>query len=207
MIILIDNYDSFAYNLVHYIGELGVEVVVHRNDRITVDEVLGASPEAIVISPGPCDPDQAGICLDLVAAVAGKIPLMGVCLGHQTIGQAFGGKVIRAPQMMHGKVSRIHHQNNSVFSGLPQDFQVTRYHSLVVEKDSLPDSLEVTAESEDGVIMGLRHREHDIHGVQFHPESIASEHGHALIANFLTAAGIGNLNEVTPLNVDLRKWA
>jgi len=206
MIILIDNYDSFAYNLVHYIGELGVEVQVHRNDRISVDEVLAAKPQAIVLSPGPCDPDQAGICLDLVKASAGVIPLLGVCLGHQTIGQAFGGKVIRAPRMMHGKVSHISHHNNSVFTGLPQNFQVTRYHSLVVEEASLPDCLEVTATSEDGVIMGLQHRQHPIHGVQFHPESIASEHGHALIANFLRAAGIDNLVDVPPLTVDLQKW-
>jgi anthranilate synthase component II len=207
MIILIDNYDSFAYNLVHYIGELGAEVAVHRNDKISVADVMAAKPEAIVLSPGPCDPDQAGICLDLVAAAAGNIPVLGVCLGHQTIGQAFGGKVIRAPKMMHGKVSRISHQNNSVFVGLPDGFQVTRYHSLMVEKETLPDCLEVTATSEDGLIMGLRHREHEIHGVQFHPESIASEHGHALIGNFLRSAGINNLNEVTPLTVDLRKWA
>jgi anthranilate synthase component II len=207
MIILIDNYDSFAYNLVHYIGELGVDVVVHRNDKISVDDVMAAEPQAIVLSPGPCDPDQAGICLDLVAAAAGKIPLLGVCLGHQTIGQAFGGKVVRAPKMMHGKVSHISHQNSSVFSGLADGFQVTRYHSLMVEKDSLPDELEVTATSEDGLIMGLRHRDHEIHGVQFHPESIASEHGHALIGNFLHSAGINNLNQVTPLDVDLKKWA
>jgi anthranilate synthase component II len=207
MIILIDNYDSFAYNLVHYIGELGAEVVVHRNDRISVDDVMAAKPQAIVLSPGPCDPDQAGICLDLVAAAAGKVPVLGVCLGHQTIGQAFGGTIIRAPKMMHGKVSRIHHQDSSVFAGLPQDFQVTRYHSLIVEQDSLPDCLDVTATSEDGIIMGLRHREYEIHGVQFHPESIASEHGHRLIGNFLQTAGIDNLNEVTPLTVDLRKWA
>ena len=207
MIILIDNYDSFAYNLVHYIGELGVDVVVHRNDNISVEDVMAAKPQAIVLSPGPCDPDQAGICLDLVAAAAGNIPLLGVCLGHQTIGQAFGGKVVRAPKMMHGKVSHISHQNSSVFAGLADGFQVTRYHSLMVEKDSLPDELEITATSEDGIIMGLRHCDHEIHGVQFHPESIASEHGHALIGNFLRSAGINNLNEVTPLTVDLRKWA
>jgi anthranilate synthase component II len=207
MIILIDNYDSFAWNLVHYIGELGVDVEVYRNDQIGVADVIAAKPEAIVLSPGPCDPDQAGICLDLVAAAAGNVPLLGVCLGHQTIGQAFGGKVIRAPKMMHGKVSHLTHQEASVFAGLPQGFQVTRYHSLVIDQASLPDELEVTATSEDGIIMGLRHRAHQIHGVQFHPESIASEHGHALIANFLHLAGINNLDEVTPLEVDLRKWA
>ena len=207
MIILIDNYDSFAYNLVHYIGELGVDVVVHRNDTISVADVMAAKPQAIVLSPGPRAPDQAGICLDLVKAAAGKVPLLGVCLGHQTIGQAFGGKIVRAPKMMHGKVSHLTHQNTSVFAGLPQDFQVTRYHSLIVEKDTFPDCLEITATSEDGIIMGLRHRDHEIHGVQFHPESIASQYGHALIANFLRTAGIENLNEVVPLEVDLRKWA
>jgi len=207
MITLIDNYDSFAYNLVHYLGELGTEVVVHRNDQISVDEVLSAAPQGIVISPGPCDPDKAGICLDLVAKAAGHIPVLGVCLGHQTIGQAFGGKVVRSPAMMHGKVSRIHHTDSGVFAGLEQDFQATRYHSLMVERDSLPDCLEITAESSDGVIMGLNHREHDIHGVQFHPESIASQHGHALLRNFLELAGIGGLTDVAPLVVDLKKWA
>lgn len=206
MITLIDNYDSFAYNLVHYLGELGTEVVVHRNDRITVDEVLRTKPVGIVISPGPCDPDKAGICLDLVAAAAGKVPILGVCLGHQTIGQAFGGRVSRAPRMMHGKVSRVHHNNEGIFEGLSQDFQATRYHSLIVEADGLPECLEVTATSDDGLIMGLRHRGHEIHGVQFHPESIASQHGHQLLANFLHLAGVNNVTPVAPLQVDLEKW-
>jgi len=207
MITLIDNYDSFAYNLVHYLGELGVAVKVYRNDEVSVEDVLSAAPEAIVISPGPCDPDKAGICLDLVAQAASKVPIFGVCLGHQTIGQAFGGKVVRAPAMMHGKVSRIAHTGSGIFAGLEADFQATRYHSLMVEPGSLPDSLEVTATSSDGVIMGLSHREHNIHGVQFHPESIASQHGHALLKNFLELAGVAGLTEVAPLDVDLNKWA
>ena len=207
MITLIDNYDSFAYNLVHYLGELGTEVVVHRNDQVSVDDVLSAAPQAIVISPGPCDPDKAGICLDLVAEAAGKVPVLGVCLGHQTIGQVFGGDVVRAPTMMHGKVSRIQHTDSGVFAGLEQDFQATRYHSLMVARESIPDVLEITAESSDGVIMGLSHREYDIHGVQFHPESIASQFGHALLSNFLKIAGVDNLTEVAPLTVDLEKWA
>ena len=188
MIILIDNYDSFTYNLVHYLGELGETVVVHRNDRISVDDVLDAAPDAIVISPGPCDPDRAGICLDLVRAAAGRLPMLGVCLGHQSIGQAFGGTVVRAPEMMHGKTSAIHHDGSGVFRDLPQDFIATRYHSLTVRRDDLPDCLAITAESADGVIMGLAHRQLPMHGVQFHPESIASECGHALLKNFLVIA-------------------
>jgi len=207
MITLIDNYDSFAYNLVHYIGELGAPVRVYRNDQVSVAEVLADKPQGIVLSPGPCDPDQAGICLDLVAAAAGKIPIFGVCLGHQTIGQAFGGEIVRAPAPMHGKVSRIHHTNASVFAGLEQDFQATRYHSLMIARDTLPDCLEITAESSDGVIMGLSHREYALHGVQFHPESIASQHGHALLKNFLDIAGVEGLIDVPPLDVDLKKWA
>ena len=185
MIVLIDNYDSFTYNLVHYLGELGEDVVVHRNDVIAVDQVMALGASAIVISPGPCDPDKAGICLDLVARAAGRLPILGVCLGHQAIGQAFGGKVVRAPEMMHGKTSTIHHNGTGVFAGLPQDFTATRYHSLTVERASFPDCLEITAESADGVIMGLTHRQYELHGVQFHPESIASEHGHTLLRNFL----------------------
>lgn len=189
MFLLIDNYDSFTYNLVHFLGELGAEVTVRRNDAITVDEAMAMEAEGIVLSPGPCDPDQAGICLDLVDAAAGKVPLLGVCLGHQAIGQAFGGKVVRAPLPMHGKVSRIHHHDTGVFAGLPDPLTGTRYHSLTVERDSLPDCFEITAETEDGVIMGLQHKELPLHGVQFHPESIATEHGHDLLANFLAAAG------------------
>ena len=190
MLAIIDNYDSFVYNLVHFLGELGAESRVFRNDAISVDEVLGLNPDAVILSPGPCDPNRAGICLDLVKAAAGTLPIMGVCLGHQTIGQVFGGDVVRAPTMMHGKRSRIFHQGKSVFSGLKDGFWATRYHSLTIDPDSVPDVLEVTARTEDGVIMGLAHKEHPIHGVQFHPESIASELGHAVLANFLTIAGI-----------------
>ncbi len=188
MILLIDNYDSFAYNLMHFLGELGAEVEVRRNDALTADEALALRSDAIVLSPGPCDPDKAGICLDLVAKAAGLTPLIGVCLGHQCIGQAFGGRVLRAPVCMHGKLSRIHHDGSGVFAGLPSPFEATRYHSLTVERASLPDALEANAWTEDGLVMGVRHREFAIHGVQFHPESIASEHGHRLLANFLEAA-------------------
>lgn len=190
MILLIDNYDSFTYNLVHYFGELGGDIEVHRNDTITVDEVLAKKPEAIVLSPGPCDPDKAGICLELVKRAAGVIPIFGVCLGHQAIGQVFGGKVIRAPLCMHGKMSRISHEGKGVFEGLSDDFKATRYHSLTLDPDQIPDCLEVTARSEDGVIMGIQHKELPIYGVQFHPESIASEHGHDILANFMKLAGI-----------------
>ena len=190
MLLIIDNYDSFVYNLVHFLGELGAQSRVFRNDAISVDDVLGLSPDAVILSPGPCNPDRAGICLDLVNAAAGSLPILGVCLRHQTIGQAFGGDVVRAPTIMHGKRSRILHQEQSVFAGLEDGFWATRYHSLTIEPDSVPDVLEVTAQTEDGVIMGLAHKEHPIHGVQFHPESIASELGHAVLANFLTLAGI-----------------
>ena len=188
MILLIDNYDSFVYNLMHFIGELGPEVAVRRNDALSAGEALAMRPEAIVISPGPCDPDRAGICLELVGKAAGRVPLLGVCLGHQCIGQAFGGRVVRAPVCMHGKLSRIAHRGQGVFAGLPSDFEATRYHSLAVEREGLPEGLEVTAETADGVVMGLRHREANVHGVQFHPESIASEHGHRLLANFIELA-------------------
>ncbi len=189
MFLLIDNYDSFTYNLYHFLGELGARLTVRRNDALTADEALEMDPQGIILSPGPCDPDQAGICLELVAKAAGHLPLLGVCLGHQAIGQAFGGRVVRAPHPMHGKLSPIRHEADGVFEGLPSPLSATRYHSLTVERDSLPDSLEVTAETEDGTIMGLRHREMPVHGVQFHPESIASEHGHALLHNFLAIAG------------------
>ena len=188
MLMLIDNYDSFTYNLMHFLGELGAEVEVKRNDAITVDQVLAAAPEAVVMSPGPCDPDRAGICLEMVERGAGKLPLLGVCLGHQAVGQAFGGRIAHAPTLMHGKMSDIRHNGEGVFAGLPNPFEATRYHSLVVERESLPDCLEVTAETDDGVVMGIAHRELPIHGVQFHPESIASEHGHALLRNFLDIA-------------------
>ena len=189
MFVLIDNYDSSTFNLHHYLGELGAEVVVHRNDAVTPQQVLAMAPNGIVISPGPCDPDKAGICLELVGAAAGRLPILGVCLGHQAVGQAFGGRVVRAEAPMHGKLSHVSHDGAGVFEGLPSPFEATRYHSLVVERDSLPDCLEVAAETEDGLIMGVRHRELPIHGVQFHPESIASEHGHALLRNFLAIAG------------------
>lgn len=185
MYLLIDNYDSFTYNLWHYLGELGAEVRVVRNDAIGADEAVALTPQGIVLSPGPCDPDRAGICLEVIAKAAGRIPVLGVCLGHQAIGQAFGGRVVRAPVCMHGKVSAIHHTGQGVFAGLPSPFEATRYHSLIVERDGLPDCLEITAWLEDGTIMGMRHRAHPIEGVQFHPESIASQHGHALLRNFL----------------------
>lgn len=189
MLLLIDNYDSFTYNLVHYLGELGADVAVHRNDALDVQAVLAMRPEAIVLSPGPCDPAQAGICLPLTTAAAeARIPLLGVCLGHQTIGEAFGGKVIRCHEIVHGKMGAMHHAGKGVFRGLPSPFLATRYHSLIVERATLPDCLEVTAWLEDGTIMGLRHKERLIEGVQFHPESIASEHGHQLLRNFLEEA-------------------
>lgn len=186
VLLLIDNYDSFTYNLVHYLGSLGADVAVHRNDRLSVADALAMKPSGILLSPGPCDPDQAGICLELtLAAAAHRIPMLGVCLGHQTLGQAFGGKVVRAGDIVHGKLGQMHHENTGVFKGLPTPFAATRYHSLVVERDSLPDCLEVTAALENGMIMGLQHRDLPLHGVQFHPESIRSEHGHALLQNFL----------------------
>ena len=189
MLLLIDNYDSFTYNLVHYFGELGADVSVWRNDALDVQQAMAMRPEAIVLSPGPCDPAQAGICLALTAAAAEtRTPLLGVCLGHQTIGEAFGGRVVRAGEIVHGKMGTMFHAGKGVFRGLPSPFQATRYHSLVVERASLPDCLEVTAWVEDGTIMGLRHRELPIEGVQFHPESIASEHGHQLLKNFLDMA-------------------
>lgn len=186
MLLLIDNYDSFTYNLVHSLGMLGAEVAVHRNDAITVQDALALRPEGIVISPGPGTPENAGICLALTrAAAAAGVPLLGVCLGHQTIGAAFGGTVARGHEIVHGKMGRIHHAGAGIFDGLPSPFAATRYHSLVVTRDSLPPAIEPTAWLEDGTIMGLRHREHPIEGVQFHPESIASEHGQALLGNFL----------------------
>jgi len=186
MLLLIDNYDSFTYNLLHYLGSLGADVVIRRNDALDVQEAMAMKPAGILLSPGPCDPDQAGICLALTEAAAkAKIPLMGVCLGHQTIGQAFGGTVVRADQIVHGKLGEIHHENSGVFKGLPTPFAATRYHSLVVERASLPACLEITAALSDGTIMGLQHKELPVHGVQFHPESIRSEHGHAMLQNFL----------------------
>ncbi len=186
MLLLIDNYDSFTYNLVHYLAELGADVEIRRNDALDVREAMSLNPTGILLSPGPCDPDQAGICLALTQAAAEtKTPLMGVCLGHQTIGQAFGGKVVRCHEIVHGKMGTMKHTGKGLFEGLPSPFEATRYHSLVVDRDTLPDCLEITAELDDGTIMGLQHKELPIHGVQFHPESIASEHGHALLQNFL----------------------
>ncbi len=186
MLLLIDNYDSFTYNLVHYLGELGAEVQVHRNDAIDLQQAMAMRPRGIILSPGPCDPDQAGICLALVAA-AGETatPLLGVCLGHQAIGQAFGGKVVRCHEIVHGKLGSMRHTGTGLFANVPTPFDATRYHSLIVERASLPECLEVTASLADGTIMGLQHRELPIHGVQFHPESIASENGHKLLKNFL----------------------
>ena len=189
MIILIDNYDSFTWNLVHYLGELGAEIQVHRNDQISVGQVFSARPQAVVLSPGPCTPNEAGICLDLIKQAPEDMPILGVCLGHQAIGQAFGGNVIRAPNLMHGKTSRIHHTDKGLFEAIPEDFEATRYHSLIVEQKSLPDCLEVTAQA-DGLIMGLQHKTRPVHGVQFHPESIASEHDHKLLKNFLTLSKV-----------------
>lgn len=192
MILVIDNYDSFTFNLVHYLQQLGPEVEVVRNDALSVGQALDLKPEAVLLSPGPCTPNEAGICLDLIAAAADTgLPLFGVCLGHQALGQAFQGRVVRAPSLMHGKTSPIFHEGKSVFEGLPSPFTATRYHSLIVDRASLPPVLEVTAET-DGLIMGLRHRELPLHGVQFHPESIATEHGHRILANFLDLAGISH---------------
>ncbi|MEO9653177.1 MAG: aminodeoxychorismate/anthranilate synthase component II [Roseobacter sp.] len=186
MLLLIDNYDSFTYNLLHYLGSLGADVVIRRNDALNVQEAMAMKPAGILLSPGPCDPDQAGICLAMTQAAAEtRTPLMGVCLGHQTIGQAFGGTVVQADEIVHGKMGEIRHNSTGLFSGLPSPFAATRYHSLIVDRDTLPESLEVTAELENGTIMGLQHRELPIHGVQFHPESIRSEHGHAMLQNFL----------------------
>jgi anthranilate synthase component 2 len=185
MLLMIDNYDSFTYNLVQYLGELGEDVRVYRNDQISVGEIEKLAPERIVISPGPCTPNEAGVSIETIKTFAGKLPILGVCLGHQSIGQAFGGKIVHARELMHGKTSMIHHNDAGVFKGLSNPFEATRYHSLVVERDSLPDCLEVTAWTEDDEIMGLRHKEFAIEGVQFHPESILTEHGHALLKNFL----------------------
>lgn len=187
MILVIDNYDSFTYNLVQYLGELGADLVVYRNDQISLEEIADIAPEKIVISPGPCTPNEAGISVALVQHFAGEIPILGVCLGHQSIGQAFGGKIVGAPTIMHGKVSEIHHTGESIFQGLPEPFIATRYHSLIVERDSFPDCLEITAETDDGVIMGLRHRDMAVDGVQFHPESILTGEGKNLLQNFLDA--------------------
>jgi anthranilate synthase/aminodeoxychorismate synthase-like glutamine amidotransferase len=212
MILLIDNYDSFTFNLYHFLGDVGAQCEVWRNDKLTVEQALAMRPEAIVLSPGPCTPTEAGICLDLIAAAAGRIPLLGVCLGHQAIGQAFGGRVIRAPQPMHGKVSAISHGGTDILDSLPSPFSATRYHSLIVERDTLPETLVATAwadapapvesdtrqQAGDTLIMAMRHRTLPIYGVQFHPESIASEHGHTILANFLAIARGKNAPAGTP---------
>ncbi len=192
MIVLIDNYDSFTFNLFHYLSGLGARVVVHRNDRIAARDVIAADPDAIVLSPGPCTPNDAGICLDLIAKAAPTIPLLGVCLGHQAIGQAFGGQVVRAPAPVHGKVSAVRHQGEGIFRGINGTFQATRYHSLVVDRATLPADLRVSADTEDKLVMGLAHASLPVHGVQFHPESIASEHGHLILRNFLELAAAWN---------------
>jgi glutamine amidotransferase of anthranilate synthase or aminodeoxychorismate synthase len=193
--LVIDNYDSFTYNLVHYLGELGADITVRRNDKITLDEIAAMAPQAILLSPGPCTPNEAGVCLALINRFKSEVPILGVCLGHQAIGQAMGGEVIRAPSLMHGKTSRITHTGKGVFRGLNSGFEATRYHSLTVKPETLPEVLEVTATSDDGVIMGLQHRSLPLHGVQFHPESIASENGHALLQNFLNIARDFNLGK------------
>ena len=190
MILVIDNYDSFTYNLVHYLAELGADTKVYRNDALSVQDALALAPRAILLSPGPCAPDQAGICLPLLRAAPEDMPILGVCLGHQSIGQAYGGDVIRAKTLMHGKTSPIHHEGKGLFKNMPDPFTATRYHSLAVKRETLPADLEVTAWTEDGEIMGLQHRTRPIHGVQFHPESIATESGHDLLANFLDLAGV-----------------
>jgi anthranilate synthase component 2 len=188
MILLIDNYDSFTFNLVHFLGDLGARCDVWRNDQISVEAALALAPEAIVLSPGPCTPTEAGICMDLIRAAAGRVPLLGVCLGHQAIGQVFGGEVVRGPTPMHGKVSQVHHDGTDIFAGVPSPFLATRYHSLVVKRDTLPPTLVETARTADGIVMALRHRSLPVFGVQFHPESIASEHGHDILRNFIAIA-------------------
>jgi anthranilate synthase component 2 len=190
MITLIDNYDSFTYNLVHYLGDLGVACRVYRNDKISVEDLLAEEPRAIVLSPGPCTPNEAGICLELIEKNDGRVPLLGVCLGLQSIGQAYGGKVIRAPKLMHGKVSTIYHSGEGIFQGLPHEFSATRYHSLIVEEKTMPSCLRITASTADGLVMAVQHQSQPVFGVQFHPESIASAYGHALLANFLRMARI-----------------
>jgi anthranilate synthase component 2 len=190
MILVIDNYDSFTYNLVHYLNELGGQTLVRRNDALSVQEALGLKPQAVLLSPGPCTPDEAGICLPLLRGAPEDLPILGVCLGHQSIGQAYGGEVVRAKSIMHGKTSEIHHNGKGVFAGMPNPFVATRYHSLAVRRESLPEELEVTAWTEDGEIMGFQHKTRPVHGVQFHPESIATEGGHQLLANFLDLAGV-----------------
>ena len=196
MILVIDNYDSFTYNLVHYVNELGAETVVHRNDKISVQDALALKPEGVILSPGPCTPNEAGICLPLLRAAPEDLPILGVCLGHQAIGQAYGGEVIRAKALMHGKTSQIHHTGQGLFKDIPSPFTATRYHSLSVRRGDLPDVLEVTAWTQDDEVMGFQHKRRPVHGVQFHPESIATEYGHELLGNFLDLAGVKRLAAV-----------
>lgn len=198
MILLIDNYDSFTYNLVHFLGELGAECDVVRNDQISADDAIARAPDAIVLSPGPCTPNEAGICLDVVGKARGKIPILGVCLGHQAIAQAYGATIERAPSPMHGKLSRVTGDNRSVFKDLPRTFEVTRYHSLTIAPETMPDTLTVTARTADGVIMGVMHEADNVHGVQFHPESIKTEYGHQMLANFMTLAGLSPTRRNAP---------
>jgi anthranilate synthase component II len=200
-VLVIDNYDSFTYNLVHFLGELGAKLVVRRNDKITVDEIAAMDPDAIVISPGPCTPNEAGICLELIEHLGDTIPIFGVCLGHQSIGQVYGGSIVRAPTLMHGKLSKIRHTGKSVFRGINGDFSATRYHSLTIAPETMPDSLEETAWADDGVVMGVMHKTMPVHGVQFHPESIASEHGHLILKNFLDMAAAWNAKHRAPRKV------
>ena len=209
MFLLVDNYDSFTYNLWHFLGQLGAEVEVHRNDKISVEDALASRPSGLIISPGPCDPDRAGICLDLIKNAPDTLPILGVCLGHQCIGQAFGGTIARAPEPMHGKMSDMRNQGTGIFDGLPDSFLATRYHSLLVDRGSLPEALEITAETKDGLIMGLQHQDRPIFGVQFHPESIASRHGYGLLANFLRIAGLETTSQdqIGALEEHLRKTA
>ena len=200
MFLLIDNYDSFTYNLWHFLGELGADVVVHRNDKIAVNDAMALKPQGIILSPGPCDPDKAGICLELIAAAAGKVPVFGVCLGHQAIGQAFQGRVVRAPMPMHGKVSEITHNGNAMFADVPTRFKATRYHSLIVDRATLPAQFDITATTDDGLVMAMAHKTEPIYGVQFHPESIASQYGHRILRNFLVSTGFA-AREVPPTAV------
>jgi anthranilate synthase component 2 len=207
MFLLVDNYDSFTYNLWHFLGQLGAEVKVCRNDKITVAQALALKPDGIIISPGPCDPSRAGVCLELIEKSPNNIPIFGVCLGHQCIGQAFGGTIVKSSRPMHGKISKVHHSNKDIFENIPQNFFATRYHSLVVERDSLPSSLNISAETEDGLIMGLAHKTRPVFGVQFHPESIASEYGYLLLSNFLKTTGrkTVSLKAIKVLQENLRK--
>ena len=203
MLTLIDNYDSFTFNLVQFLGDLGADCQVVRNDKATPEDILAAKPQAIILSPGPCDPDRAGICLDLIKASPEDVPIFGVCLGHQCIGQAFGGEIVRAEKIMHGKLSHIQHEGDGVFDGLPDPLTVTRYHSLIIAPDSMPDCLDIAAQTDDGIIMAVKHRSRPVYGVQFHPESIATAYGHKLLGNFLETAGMHVAADIAPQHLSL----